>query len=240
MTTSPLETSKGTLSLTGSGEYLPEMDPVDRGLLERVGGAPRVVCLPTAAAPDGASVVTNWSKMGVEHFTRLGAQAEAVEILTHADANNPAWVDKIRAANFVYLSGGKPEYLYKTLEGTAAFGAIAQVLAEGGVVAGCSAGAMIWGEKIPSFPILLPLHKVFNYLPGSIIMPHFDEFGDRWGSALKLVMGEHTILGIDGFTALVCQGNAFSTIGKGGVTVWNKKQKVRYGDGQLVNWRTVQ
>jgi cyanophycinase len=236
MTNSPLENSKGTLSLTGSGEYLPDMDPVDTDLLARLGTSPRVVCLPTAAAPDGASIVKNWSRMGVDHFTRLGAQAEAVEVLTHKDADNPAFADKVRAANFVYLSGGKPDFLHKTLAGTATFNALNAVLEAGGVVAGCSAGAMIWGEKIPSFPTLVPLHDVFNYLPGSIIMPHFDEFGDRWGAALKLAMGERTILGIDGFTALVCHGGAYSVIGKNAVTVWDKKQKVRYTHGQTLTW----
>jgi cyanophycinase-like exopeptidase len=236
MTKSPLENSKGTLSLTGSGEYLPGMDPVDKMLLERVGTAPRVVCLPTAAAPDGASIVRNWARMGVEHFTKLGAQAESLDILTHKDANNPALADKLREANFVYLSGGKPEYLHEVLKGSLAFAALNDILSKGGVVAGCSAGAMIWGEKIPSFPTLIPLHDVFNYLPGSIIMPHFDEFGDRWGGALKLAMGERTILGIDGFTALVCQQGNYHVAGKSAVTVWDKKQKVRYTHGQSLTW----
>jgi len=236
MTKSPLENSKGTLALTGSGEYLLEMEPVDKFLLAKLGDTPKVVCLPTAAAPDGASIVGNWARMGVEHFTRLGAQAEAVNILSHKDADNPGFVDKIRAANFVYLSGGKPDYLHKTLAGTQAFAALNDVLMNGGVVAGCSAGAMIWGEKIPAFPTLVPLHDVFNYLPGSIIMPHFDEFGDRWGSALKLAMGDRTILGIDGLTALVCHGGTYSVAGKSAVTVWDKKQKVRYTDGQTVKW----
>lgn len=236
MTKSPLETSRGTLSLTGSGEYLPEMEPVDKMLLERVGAAPKVVCLPTAAAPDGATIVANWARMGVEHFTKLGAQTESINILTHKDADTTALADKVRAANFVYLSGGKPDYLYKTLANTETFKALNEVLNNGGVVAGCSAGAMIWGEKIPSFPTLVPLHDVFNYLPGSIIMPHFDEFGDRWGAALKLAMGERTILGIDGFTALVCQQGQYQVAGKSAVTVWNKKQRVRYTHGQSLSW----
>ncbi|MBL8046963.1 MAG: hypothetical protein JNL09_10495, partial [Anaerolineales bacterium] len=68
----------GTLALIGSGEYLPKMDAVDAALLSRVPGKPRVVCLPTASAPDGASVFNRWAEQGVEHFSRLGAEAEAV------------------------------------------------------------------------------------------------------------------------------------------------------------------
>jgi cyanophycinase len=236
MTPSPLDNTPGTLALTGSGEYLPDMEPVDRRLLDWAGKDPRVACVPTAAAPDGPATVANWSRMGVEHFKKLGAQAEAVEILTRADANSNALVDKLRAANFVYFSGGKPDYLHKTLAGTAAFAAVEDVLARGGVVAGCSAGAMVWGEKIPSFPAMLPFRNTFNYLPGAIIMPHYDEMGERFGAAVKMLMGDRTLLGIDGYTALVCRAGSFNAYGRGGVTVWNKHRKVRFTDGQPVPW----
>lgn len=236
MTKSPLDNIPGTLALTGSGEYLPDMDPVDRRLLDRLGGSARVVCLPTAAALDGSAVVGNWSRKGVEHFARLGAPAEPVEILTRADANSGPLVDKIRAANFVYFSGGKPDYLYKTLADTDAFGAVEAVLARGGVVAGCSAGAMIWGEKIPSFPTMVPFRRVFNYLPGAIIMPHFDEMGGRFGAAIRMLIGDQTLLGIDGYTALVCQAGSYAAAGRGGVTVWSKKRKIRYTDGESLTW----
>src|SRR6185436_15197214 len=113
------------------------MDPVDRILLERAGASPRVACLPTAAGLDGAETIARWSRMGVEHFTRLGAQAESVEVVTRQNADDDALVDRLRAANFVYLSGGKPDYLYRVLHGTRAWEAIAGVLAGGGVVAGC-------------------------------------------------------------------------------------------------------
>ena len=46
----------GTVALIGAGEYLPPLMSVDKVLLERVGNTPRVVVLPTAAAPDGPGV----------------------------------------------------------------------------------------------------------------------------------------------------------------------------------------
>ncbi len=58
----------GTLALVGSGEYLPPMEPVDRLLLARLGGEARVVCLPTAAATEGAERIRYWSELGVRHF----------------------------------------------------------------------------------------------------------------------------------------------------------------------------
>jgi cyanophycinase len=224
----------GTLSLAGSGEYLEKMDAVDRLLLSRAPGEPRVVCLPTASAPDGAQVFEDWAKRGVAHFTRLGAHAEAVLIANRRDADDEALAARLRAANFIYLSGGKPDYLHRTLKNTRAFAAFTEVLERGGVVAGCSAGAMIWGEVIPNFPIMLPLKNVFNRLPNTVIVPHYDEFGERWGGMIKTVIGNRSLVGIDGYTALVCADGAYRVAGAGGVTVWNKRRKVRYTGGQLV------
>ena len=70
----------GLIALLGSGEYLPVMDDVDRYLLANCGAdgrKPRVVCLPTAAGQEGEKSISRWSKMGLEHFTRLGADVQA-------------------------------------------------------------------------------------------------------------------------------------------------------------------
>lgn len=225
----------GTLALVGSGEYLPPMEPVDRLLLSRVSGGPRVVCLPTAAGTEGQKSIAHWSTLGVEHFTRLGARAEAVEVVDRATANDEPLAARIRAANFVYLSGGKPDYLFKTLNGSAAWAAINGVLENGGVVAGCSAGAMIFGQQIPGFPTLWPFQSGFNFLPGVIILPHFDEFGESpFVGLLKTMIGKTTLLGIDGDTALMRNDGKYEVAGSGGVTVWNGRQKTRCTHGQFV------
>ncbi len=136
---------RGTLALVGSGEYLPLMEPVDRLLLARLAGEARVVCLPTAAGTEGAERIRYWSDLGVAHFAGLGARAEAVGVIDRESAHDASCVARIESANFVYLSGGKPQYLYDTLVGSPTWAAIMRVLEGGGVVAGCSAGAMICG-----------------------------------------------------------------------------------------------
>lgn len=225
----------GTLALVGSGEYLPGMEPVDRLLLSRLNGPARVVCLPTAAGTEGPQRLGYWARLGIEHFTRLGATAEAVGVVDRASADNELLADRIRAANFVYLSGGKPGYLYETLNGTRAWAAIEAVLDQGGVVAGCSAGAMIFGERFPNFPIPWPWHPAFNYLPGAVVVPHFDEINAGFISAIRGMMGTSTLIGIDGNTALVRQGDELTAVGSGSVLVWNS-QKQRYLNGMRVAW----
>jgi cyanophycinase len=226
----------GTLALVGSGEYLPPMEPVDRWLLGRVTGEPRVVCLPTAAGTEGGERIGYWSRLGVEHFSRLGARAETVGVIDRASADDEAHAGRIRAANFVYLSGGKPDYLFRSLSGTRAWSAVMSVLERGGVVAGCSAGAMIFGESIPRFPTLLPFQRAFNLLPGAVIMPHYDEMPGAFARVIRTLAERMTLLGIEGNTALACSDGTCTVAGAGGVTVWNRQQKRRYTHGETARW----
>ena len=71
----PAPAATGPIALVGSGEYLPQMDNIDRMLLEHVGGASaRVVLLATAAGLEAPASPQRWARMGVEHFARLGAR----------------------------------------------------------------------------------------------------------------------------------------------------------------------
>jgi peptidase E len=78
----------------------------------------------------------------VEHFTSLGVQVEALPVIDSASANDPALAAAVDKANFVYLSGGKPDYLYRTLDGSLVWRAILSMLERGGLLAGCSAGPL--------------------------------------------------------------------------------------------------
>jgi cyanophycinase len=219
------------LALVGSGEYLAPIEPLDRELIRRLGKPARVVCLPTAAGAEGAERIHYWMQLGVDHFTRLGVPVEAVPVTDRASADDPFLAERIAGANFVYLSGGKPDYLYKTLNGSRAWAAIQSVLDQGGLLAGCSAGAMILGEKIFAFPGTRP---GFNFLPGVLIIPHFEEFSTAMLHTVRLTTDARlTFLGIEGNTALVKLNGAYEVLGTGGVTVWNRERKERYTRGPL-------
>jgi len=217
--------SQGTLALVGAGEFLPSMRAVDRELLLRSGGD-RVVILPTASAPDGPDVFERWASKGVEHFQALGAHAVAVRAMTREECLSPKTAALIRDADLVYFSGGKPDYLYRTLEGTPTWQAVLEILARGGVVAGCSAGAMILGAFIPAFRFRqLPGRTAlwgpaFGLVPDAVIIPHFDEMPRAilrtW---IALRPAETHALGIDGGTALVGAPDDWRVLGSGSVSV---------------------
>ncbi len=223
------------LALVGSGEYLPPMELVVRELIRLLQAPVRVVCLPTAAGAEGAERIDYWSRLGVDHFTRLGVQkVDALPVVDRASANDPSLAAVIASANFVYLSGGKPDYLYKTLDGSLTWKAIQSVLENGGLLAGCSAGAMVLGEKFFGLPRWKP---GFNFLPGVTIIPHFDEIPEYLLKPIRLVTGQGLILiGVDGNTALVQTEQQFQVLGKGGVTVWEKSGKNRYAHGARPQW----
>ncbi len=233
----------GTIALVGAGEFLETMSEVDRVLLERAGGL-KVVVLPTASAPDGPGVPERWIKMGIDHFTRLGAQVDGLLALDHAACDDLANAERVRAANLIYFSGGKPDYLRQALDNTAVWSAVCQVLDRGGVVAGCSAGAMIMGSYVPEFSLRVGVpsvnrwHSSFGLLPGAVIAPHYNEFPEVMSNLIFGRRPEGTFLiGIDGHTALVGLDHSWQVLGTGRVTVRRGHSTKRYTAGQKVEVR---
>ena len=230
----------GTLALVGAGEFLDDMRQVDAALLGQSGGK-RVVILPTASAPDGPGVPERWAAMGVAHFAALGAQAEAVMALDRAACTSPDNADAVRRANLVYMSGGKPDYLLAALTGTRLWHAVLDVLTGGGVIAGCSAGAMILGGWIPGRPAgrLSIWQPAFGLLPGCVVVPHFDEIPTWITTPLRWVRPRRsTWIGIDGGTALVGRpgaGETWEVRGAGRVVVSGGGQKDSYRAGSRLD-----
>ncbi|HEX5415398.1 MAG TPA: Type 1 glutamine amidotransferase-like domain-containing protein [Chloroflexota bacterium] len=226
--------SIGTVALVGAGEFLPAMEPVDRALLASLAAPARVVVLPTASAPDGPGVPERWARMGAEHFTRLGAEVRPLRLLTREDAERADLAEQIAWANVVYLSGGKPRYLLDTLAGTPAWQEIRRVYESGGVVAGCSAGAMVLGGELVDVPQVWHTRPALGLVPGVLVIPHFDEARSWIANLLGAMPHTATVVGVDGMTALVGHGGRYTASGRGGVTVITAGGKVRYLDGQSV------
>ena len=230
----------GLIALVGSGEYLAVMEDVDRYLLDSVNvKIPRVVCLPTAAGQEGDESVGRWSRMGVEHFTKLGAEVNALPIIDKASANDEKYVSMLESADLIYFSGGNPQYLYETMNGSLAWSAMQKAWSNGAVYAGCSAGAMILSKRIPSFR-LAGTNEGFGIVPAQFIMPHFDAMPVIFKPltlALKaqLKKGERMI-GVDEETALVGQlGGEWKVLGQSKVHIFTHDGVQTYGNGQTLS-----
>ena len=229
----------GLINLVGSGEYLPVMKDVDRFLLDSLnlnGRMPRVACLPTAAGKEGDSSVNRWLSMGVQHFKELGADVEPVRIVDRNSANDPCWEAILETADLIYFSGGDPSYLYETMKGSLAWNAAQRAWTRGAIYAGCSAGAMILGKRMPSFR-LAGTQDGFGVVPASFIIPHFDAIPGVWkpvvfGLQRSLKKGERMI-GVDEDTALIGKlGGEWTVRGKSQVHIFVRDGKTSYSDGQ--------
>ncbi len=235
----------GLIALLGSGEYLPVMNDVDRFLLANCktdGRKPRVVCLPTAAGKEGEASVNRWSKMGVDHFTRLGADVEAVPVTDAESANEQNHASRVEEADLIYFSGGDPGYLFRTMQDSLVWKSAQKAFARGAIYAGCSAGAMILGKEIPDFRSLgLRSTPAFGVVPANFVLPHFDAIPIIWKPMLlalrRKLKDNEFLLGVDEDTAIIRTLNgAWQVMGKSKAHVFTKTEEKVYSNEEVFNF----
>lgn len=205
----------GALALVGSGEYTDAMQDTDRHLLATLGGpdAARVALLPTASGLE-ADGPRHWNDLGQRHFAQLGVRdIRSSWILDAKSAADPEQVRLLDEINFAYFSGGSPNHLVASMRGSPAWDAVTRAYLRGGVLAGCSAGAMALGGATLSVRTLLSGGRAdwveaLGIVPHLVVFPHFDRFlGMMSKSALRthlLALPPGMIaVGIDEDTALV-------------------------------------
>lgn len=218
------------LALIGSGEYLPTMADIDRMLLARTGKSrPRVALIPTAA---GREDPRRWTDLGSAHFASLGAEPVAVMAVDRASCDDPRWAQAVEEADLVYFSGGKPGYLADCMRGSALWAAAARRHAAGAVLAGSSAGAMLFGERTfapddfdeHGVPRAMGIVSGVALLRGWMVIAHFDLVtrDDELGRSLRprflaQVPPDARIVGVDEDTALLRLDGAWCVAGKGSV-----------------------
>jgi cyanophycinase len=235
---------RGPVALVGAGEFLDQMAEFDRGLLVSTGRErPRVVILPTASAPDGDKVFQGWADMGVEHFSRLGAEVEPILVRTAAEGHDPAALQAIGEADLVYLSGGSPRHLLDVLDGSPLGEALRAANERGAVIAGCSAGAMAIVGRLMDFrivprlrvPVPFPVRwrDGLGLVPDVAVVPHYDAFPEPLSAAFALQAPRGgVVLGIDEETAVVGRSGVWQVFGKGRVTVWRGRHRERFRKGE--------
>jgi cyanophycinase len=229
----------GAIALVGSGEYTPAMEATDRFLLDTRGGpaAARVVVIPTASGQEPGSP-EGWNRMGVAHFSALGAQVTPVMLLDRQDAADARIVATLHSADLYYFSGGSPEYLIETLRDTPAWDAIRAGYANGAVIGGCSAGAMMLGGYTLGIRALRSgqppqWRPALGLVAGVTVIPHFDRVSQFVGEELfRAILASApdglTLVGVDEDTALVCTPSAngaaprWRVTGRQGVAVFNR------------------
>jgi cyanophycinase-like exopeptidase len=222
----------GLIALVGGNEFRPYCEPMDRALLAKIVGKPKVVIVPTAAAQENPALA---AKNGVRYFKRLGARAEAAMVVDSATGRETKWVTLIQSADLVYFTGGNPVYLLKTMRNAPAWKAALEVWKSGRMLAGSSAGAMICGGKMwaPGEGWCEGL----GLLPGIAVIPHHARLAALWNAEqMRVSLPKEVILvGIDEATVLL--GPPWQVIGPGKVALYKSANPEFFTAGQPVDLR---
>ena len=156
-------------------------------------------------------------------------------MIDRPSADHPEVAAALRQSNLIYLLGGFPGHLAKSLAGSKAWGAIQSALADGAVVSGSSAGAMVLCEHFYD-PHPEDISPGLNLVPGSCILPHHNTFGKTWAARLKDLLPETLLIGIDEQTGLISneQGQTWRVHGAGSVVIYHQDQVSIYKNNDTV------
>jgi cyanophycinase len=221
----------GYLLLEGGAEFGGRMRDPDLKAIELAGGFDTPIrIIPTAAAPDNNH--QRAGNNGIRWFQSLGAKdVGSVPLIDKASANDENVAKSLREAKLIYMLGGFTGYLGETLKESAAWHAVLEAYANGAVVAGSSAGAMVMCEFYYD-PNQGQVVNGLNLVSNSIVLPHHNTFGKSWASRL-LEISQVTLIGIDEQTGMLDDGaQTWTVYGSGNVTLYQNRQVETYPSGK--------
>lgn len=129
------------ICLQGGAEFGPDCRSMDADLLVRAEGGPVVV---TALAGAEGREYRTAGENGVRHFAALGAAD--VRVAPDVREDRDGALAALRSARLVVLPGGSPARLLDALRATPVGELLGELLADGVVLSGSSAGAMVLCE----------------------------------------------------------------------------------------------
>lgn len=217
------------LILFGSGEFTNQVTEIDTYIIEKY--RPKTIAiLPTAAGQE--SDVKKWFEMAIEHYGKFNMKVVTIPVFNKADANNEKLVEMIDDSDWIFLSGGSPSYLNQTLSGSLLLNRILEKYTSGTILAGSSAGAMVFGKYIITQPF-----KVFfanseaSFEPSIglvdfVVFPHFNHLR-KFQKIIKQIISKSPAnlnnkwVGIDEDTAILFDNHQQLILGQGKVDLHN-------------------
>ena len=195
--------SIGPLILTGGAEFGPGNEAQDRALLAAAAGRSVYVVATAAVRQDPDRAVATARRW----FRSLGAIVEELRIRGRRDGRDAGIVAAARDAGAVYLCGGDPGLVVELLRDTPAWEAVVDAWRHGAALGGSSAGAMALGEwsliRAGMSHDRRRFAPALGLLANVAVVPHLDEFGERWLPSLRPPRRGVTLLGLDTRTAAV-------------------------------------
>jgi cyanophycinase-like exopeptidase len=172
---------------------------------------------------------------GVRHFRAVGAG----DVVGAPDARDDAAaaLDVVRSARLLVLPGGSPSRLLTALQQTGVGEAVAALLAEGAVVMGASAGAMVlcpW-TVLPDRRTrgALAVEQGLGLTGDLLVVPHWSGGSSRgdWLRAVEAtVPAGTTVLGIPEESGVVVEGRVLTAVGRSATRLVHEHRDLEPGD----------
>ena len=221
----------GRIVLAGGEEFRTGCEEMDSTILKATGAEPAtVLILPTAAVTGPQKAASD----GVRHFSSLGARASQLMVLDHGQANDVEFIKPVSEASVIYFTGGDPQHLLATLQGSKLFDDLKNGLNSGKIVGGSSAGAMVMGS-------LMWRRSSGEWVQGLgiggelAVLPHH-EHGDPasvsdWLASTGVPAG-FKVLGVDARTCCFGTPGNWTALGSGKVTAYQEGSWAIYKSGE--------
>lgn len=215
----------GALVIIGGAEDKEGDCTVLREFVRAAGGIKARIAVMTAATSLPGEVGDQYIRV----FERIGAESiEIVNTERREDSEREDGIRKVSEATGIFFTGGDQSRIVDLIKGTPLDEVIHQRHREGAVIGGTSAGAammpdeMIVGGTSVSNPSVdaVEMGPGMGFLPGVVVDQHFAQRG-RLGRLLAALVLQPAVLGlgIDEDTGIVVEGDEFTVIGRGAVTV---------------------
>ncbi len=228
----------GYILLEGGAEFGGQMAAPDLRAMELAGGLDaRLRVIPAAAAPDN-----NHQRAGgnaERWFQKLGAtDAAALPLIDRQSAEDETLVNILRESRMIYMLGGFPHYLARSLDKTSAWEAMCQAWQAGAVIGGSSAGAMVLCDLYynPTDDQVVP---GLGLVAGACVLPHHDTTGHRWAPRIQRLQPDVVMIGIDEETGMLDDQTSgrWRVYGKGFVTLYRSDKVQRFGPADIFSLR---
>ncbi len=221
----------GILSLAGGQEFQKGNESLDRYLLQQAGGFAAPVVVVAMDRPDRAAISV---KTGQKWLTELGAtQVEGLAL----SGDNLVTGPELAAARLIYLTDGDLNLYLASLANRQLWEVIRQAFGDGAILAASGAGAMILMETVYQ-PANDGVYAGAGLLPGSILIPHFNNVGRQWATRIgPQLPPDSRLIGLDEKVAMVGQELAWQVYGRGWVTLYQQGQPSKYQGGQPFRFR---
>jgi len=216
---------RGQLVIIGGAEDKEGDCKILREFVRCAGGTKAKIAVLTAATNDPRTAGENYTRV----FERLGVEdVRVLDTIHREDADDPETLKIVEEATGAFFTGGDQAIIIEHIKGTKLDTLLHQRNREGMVIGGTSAGAAIMpdlmivegeSETNPRMDAI-EMGPGMGFLHSVVIDQHFAQRG-RLGRLISALLQQPAILGfgIDEDTAVIVDGDEFTVVGHGAVTV---------------------